>query len=37
MEGGGRPHALSAEALDQIRQMRDEEQQSATELARISR
>ena len=32
---GGRPRALSAEARDQIRRMRDEEQRSATELARI--
>ena len=32
---GGRPRALSAEARDQIRRMRDEEQRSATDLARI--
>jgi len=32
---GGRPRALSAEAQDQIRSMRKEENRSATELARM--
>ena len=32
---GGRPRALSTEAREQIRHMRDEEQRSVTELARI--
>lgn len=32
---GGRPRALSTEACEQIRRMRDEEHRSATELARI--
>ena len=32
---GGRPQALSAEAQEQIRRMREEENRSATELARM--
>ena len=32
---GGRPRSLSTEARDQIRQMRNEEQRSVTELARM--